>query len=159
MTEGQSSRHEEIGQSEDDQVALLIGRRDLQQTHCLLTKIFSNGEALLSGLSSLPHKKRKKNCVKVPTAIGLKNRPPSPSSLGRRTGQAVLCTPTLVYPPKRSTWQQVVGFWGWYDSALWTVPTNTSHRVFLFVWGQSMICKMQMHAMLRCSEVVCAYWK
>lgn len=32
MTEGQSSRHEEIGQSEDDQVALLIGRRDLQRT-------------------------------------------------------------------------------------------------------------------------------
>ena len=32
MTEGQSSRHEEIRQSEDDQVALLIGRRDLQQT-------------------------------------------------------------------------------------------------------------------------------
>lgn len=30
MTEGQSSRHEEIRQSEDDQVALLIGRRDLQ---------------------------------------------------------------------------------------------------------------------------------
>ncbi|KAJ4951699.1 hypothetical protein NE237_023109 [Protea cynaroides] len=32
MTEGQSSRHEGIRQSEDDQVALLIGRRDLQQT-------------------------------------------------------------------------------------------------------------------------------
>lgn len=31
MTEGQSSRHEEIRQSEDDQV-LLIGRGDLQQT-------------------------------------------------------------------------------------------------------------------------------
>ncbi|KAJ4953877.1 hypothetical protein NE237_030709 [Protea cynaroides] len=32
MAKPQSSRHEGIRQSEDDQVALLIGRRDLQQT-------------------------------------------------------------------------------------------------------------------------------
>lgn len=32
MTEGQSSRHEELRQYEDDQVALLIGWRDLQRT-------------------------------------------------------------------------------------------------------------------------------
>lgn len=38
MTEGLSSRHEEIRQSEYDQVALLIGRGDLQQTLSQLNK-------------------------------------------------------------------------------------------------------------------------